>query len=442
MAEARVMSPDSQATTVSITSKKVVESSSGLERRWLPLLGGIVMNLAFGNIYAWSVFVAPLEKQFGWKRADTSMVFTIAICMTAFMSWLSGSISDRWGPSFCAFAGGILASAGFFLSAFARTLPALLLCFGLIGGLGTGLGCTVIIAVLAKWFPDKRGLAMGLAVGAFSASSAVFGPFAAAVFIPRYGIAATFEILGIIFFGLTMAGALLLKDPPRAYLSPGWTPRPNERAAPAVCQFTPREMLKTSSFYWMWFGYALGCASGLMVISQLIPYLNSRGIDNRSVAIAVLILGAAASIAGRVCSGWMSDALGRLYVLRLTVAASAIAMPVLYATGTSVVLLYATVALVYFCYGTQFSVNAAACADFWGTRHVGLNYGIFITAWGVAGIIGPRIGGVLYDRNHNYHSAFLSAGILAGLALLCELIAKRPESPLEKNTGILIAEAD
>lgn len=407
------------------------EHSNRLDRRWRQLLGGIVMNLAFGSLYAWSVFVAPLEKHFGWKRADTSMVFTIAVCMTAFMSSLSGWIYDRWGPSFCAFSGGILSSLGFFLSSFARTLPNLFLYFGVIGGLGTGLGCTVIISVLAKWFPDKRGFAIGLIVGAFSISSAIFGPLAGVILIPHYGYAETFKILGAIFFAMTMSGALLLKDPPKGYRPAGWAPDLSKRASPSIYEFTPREMLRSISFYLMWLGYAFGCAAGLMVISQLIPYLSSRGINNRTVATTVFVLGAIASLLGRVMSGWMSDVLGRLYILRLAVAASAIAMPILYETGTNLVVLYGAVVAVYFCYGTQFSVNAATCADFWGVKHVGLNYGIFITAWGVAGLIGPRVGAVLYDKHHDYHSAFFSAGVLGAIALSFELLARRPKAPLK-----------
>jgi OFA family oxalate/formate antiporter-like MFS transporter len=405
------------------------EHSTHVNQRWWRLLGGMMMNLAFGSVYAWSVFVAPLEKQFGWKRANTSMVFTIVICMTAFMSSLSGWIYDRWGPSFCAFAGGLLSSSGFFLSAYAHTLPALLLSFGVIGGLGCGLGCTVIISVLAKWFPDRRGLAIGLTVGAFSASSALFGPLAATLLIPRYGYAATFQILGIIFCAMTMTGAIFLKNPPIGYRPSGWVPDFSGKASPSLYDFTPREMLTSITFYLLWLGYAFGCAAGLMVISQLVPYLSSRGITNQTVTVTIFILGAVASLLGRILSGWMSDVLGRLYVLRLMVAASAIAMPLLFLAGTHLAVLYGAIVAVYFCYGTQFSVNASTCADFWGVRHIGLNYGIFITAWGVAGIIGPRLGSVLYDAHHNYRAAFFSAGLLGAIALLFELLARRPKLP-------------
>src|SRR5258708_9879816 len=122
----------------------------------------------------------------------------------------------------------------------------------------------------------------------------------------------------------------------------------------------------------------------------------------------------------------MSDRLGRINVLRTMIGISIVAMPALYAAGSHVPLLYAAVFVVYWCYGTQLSVNGAAAADFWGTKNAGVNYGVLFTAWGVAGIIGPRIGGVLFDRYHNYRAAFYTASALAPVTLICELLAKRP----------------
>jgi OFA family oxalate/formate antiporter-like MFS transporter len=120
---------------------------------------------------------------------------------------------------------------------------------------------------------------------------------------------------------------------------------------------------------------------------------------------------------------------GRINVLRAMIGISMVAMPLLYASGSHVALLYLVVFVVYWCYGTQLSVNAAATADFWGTRNAGINYGMLFTSWGVAGIIGPRIGGVLYDKYHNYEAAFYIAAVLAGAALAAELFAKRPAAP-------------
>jgi MFS family permease len=125
----------------------------------------------------------------------------------------------------------------------------------------------------------------------------------------------------------------------------------------------------------------------------------------------------------------MSDKLGRINVLRVMIGISMVAMPALYAAGGDVATLYLAVFIVYWCYGTQLSVNGSATPDFWGAKNAGINYGMLFTAWGVAGIIGPRIGGVLYDKYHNYQAAFYTAAALAAVALVCEMLAKRPIVP-------------
>jgi MFS transporter, OFA family, oxalate/formate antiporter len=392
--------------------------------RWWRMVGGLSMNLALGTLYAWSVFVAPLEARFGWKRADTSMVFTIAVIVFALSFVVAGRLQDKFGPLPCSVAGGILVSLGFFLCSYTTSLTYLYLCFGVIGGLGNGFGYATPIPVMAKWFPDKRGLAVGLAVGGYGAGSAIFGPLAQLKLIPGYGLPVTFQILGAIFLVMTMVGALLLRNPPPGYRPQGWSPAVAKSVA--VHEFTPGEMLRTRSFYLMWAGYALGCSAGLMVISQLVPFAKSVGIAAAALSTMTLVVGACGNASGRILSGWMSDRLGRINVLRMMIGICIVAMPALYAVGSNVPLLYAAVFVVYWCYGTQLSVNGAAAADFWGTKNAGMNYGMLFTAWGVAGIIGPRIGGVLYDRYHNYQAAFYTAAALAAVALLSELAARRP----------------
>src|SRR6195256_2850287 len=394
--------------------------------RWWRVAGGLSMNLALGTLYAWSVFVAPLEKQFGWKRADTSMVFTIAVVVFALTFVVAGRIQDKFGPLYCSLAGGILVSLGFYLCSYTTSLTYLYVCFGVIGGLGNGFGYATPIPVMAKWFPDKRGLAIGLAVGGYGAGSAIFGPLSQLKLIPTYGLPATFQILGGIFLVMTMIGALLLKNPPAGYRPAGWTAAAAAKSASASHEFTPGEMLRTPTFYFMWVGYALGCSAGLMVISQLVPFARSVGIAAAALSTMTLVVGAFGNASGRILSGWMSDRLGRINGLRVMIGISMVAMPSLYAAGSNVALLYAAVFVVYWCYGTQLSVNGVAASDFWGTQNAGINYGMLFTAWGVAGIIGPRIGGVLYDKYHDYKAAFYTAAALAAVALLCELLAKRP----------------
>ena len=412
-----------------------VESGNPGISRWWRVAGGMSMNLALGSLYAWSVFVAPLEKEFGWKRAQTSNVFTIAVVVFALTFIVAGRLQDKFGPLWVSLTGGVLVSLGFFLCSYTHSLNYLYVCFGVIGGLGNGFGYATPIPVMAKWFPDKRGLAVGLAVGGYGGGSAIFGPLANLKLIPAYGVHTTFMILGVIFLVMTVIGALLLRNPPAGYKPAGWVPAPAAKAAATTYEFSPGEVLQTPAFYFMWVAYALGTSAGLMVISQLVPFGKSVGIPSASLITMSLVVAAIGNAAGRILSGWMSDAIGRLNVLRLMIAISMIAMPILYQVGGNVTLLYATVFVVYWCYGTQLSVNGSTAADFWGTKNAGINYGMLFTAWGVAGIIGPRIAGVLFDKYKNYQQAFYWAAGLAAVALLCELAARRPTVPEGKLVG-------
>lgn len=403
--------------------------AGGSISRWWRVVGGLSMNLALGSLYAWSVFVAPLEKQFGWKRADTSSVFGWAVVVFALSFILAGRLQDKFGPFWVSVTGGLLVSIGFFLSAFTTSLPYLIISFGVLGGIGNGFGYATPIPVMAKWFPDKRGLAVGLAVAGYGGGSAIFGPLANLYLIPNYGWQATFKILGGIFLVMALLGAFLLKNPPAGYRPSGWTPAPAAKAAATAYEFRPGEVLHTPTFYFMWIAYALGTFAGFMAISQLVPFAKSQGIPGAALQTITLFVGAFGNASGRILSGWMSDAIGRLNVLRLMIAISAIAMPILYLVGSNVTLLYILVFVVYWCYGTQLSVNASTTSDFWGTKNAGINYGLLFTAWGVTGYFAARTGGKLFDKYHNYQAAFYLAAVLAVIALLCEFAAKRPQVP-------------
>ncbi len=415
-----------QTATTPVTESLEI-GSTGLNR-WWRVVGGLMMNIALGTLYAWSIFVAPLEKEFGWKRAQTSAVFGIAVVVFALTFIIAGRLQDKFGPFWISLTGAILVSLGFFLCAYTTSLMWLYICFGVIGGLGNGFGYSTPIPVMAKWFPDKRGLAVGLAVGGYGAGSALFGPLSNLYLIPHFGVHTTFKILGAIFLVMTVIGAFLLKNPPAGYKPQGWTPpAPTAKSGATTVDFTPGEVLRTPAFYLMWIAYALGSLAGLMVISQLVPFAKSVGIPGAVAASMGLVAGAVGNASGRILSGWMSDTLGRLNVLRLMIGISMVAMPVLYLVGNNLTLLYVMVFIVYWCYGTQLSVNAATAADFWGTKNAGINYGMLFSAWGVAGYFGAKIGGTMYDKYHNYQMAFYTAGVLAAVALVAEFLAKRPK---------------
>jgi OFA family oxalate/formate antiporter-like MFS transporter len=380
------------------------------------------MNLALGSLYSWSVFVLPLEQEFGWNRADTSWVFTIAIVCFALTFVAAGRIQDIKGPRICALLGGILVSAGFILSSMTTSLITLYLFFGVIVGIGNGFGYATPTPVGSKWFPDKRGLVIGLMVGGYGAGSAIFGPLAERWLIPSFGWRPTFQVLGVAFFFMTMAGTLLLKNPPAGYKPPNW--QPPAGAAAARSDFSTSEMLRTPTFYALWIAYCLGATAGLMTISQISPFARSAGVV---MPVAIFTITAVGNAGGRILSGWLSETLGRVRTLQTMVLASAIFMPAWFLLRENVGLFLLLAAAVYWCYGTQLSVFASTTADFYGNKNLGMNYGVLFTAWGAAGVLGPAIAGRVFATTGSYQNAFYIAGGLALIAFASLLMARTPQ---------------
>ena len=384
--------------------------------RWRVVVGGVLMNLALGALYAWSVFVAPLEKEFGWRRTQTSLTYTIAVVTFALTFIVAGRLQDKRGPRLCAFLGTILVSAGFFLSSFTSSLTFLYTTLGLIVGIGNGFGYSTPTPVASKWFPDKRGLVVGIMVAGYGAAS-----FLLALFVPNMiatiGWRAAVRILAGIFLVMGLVATALMRNPPPGYRPAGWTP-----PATSVSRrdFTTAEMLRTPQFYMLWVAFCLGTTAGQMTISQIVPFAVSAG----GVASVALLVGACGNAGGRILSGWLSDAVGRLTTLRIMVLASAVAMPALFAFRQELVLLYTLLAVVYWCYGTQLSVFATTTADLYGTKNLGMNYGALFSAWGAAGVIGPLVAGRVFDATKSYQYAFYAAGALALVAFASLLIAK------------------
>ncbi len=392
------------------------------ENRWLPVFGGVLMNLALGSLYAWSVFVLPLEQEFGWTRADTSWVYTIAIVCFALTFIGAGRLQDLRGPKIPAYLGGLLVSAGFFLSSFTSSLATLYLYFGVIVGVGNGFGYATPMPVGSKWFPDRRGLVVGLMVGGYGGGQAIFGTLASGYLIPAFGWRTTFQVLAIVFFVMTMAGATLLRNPPAGFRPAGWMP---PAGAASGADFTTGAMLGTSAFYFLWVAFCLGTTAGQMTISQLVPFARSAGLG-ATVATYSLVVTSLGNAGGRILSGWLSDTLGRLRTLQVMVLISAAAMPALFLLRESVGPFFVLIFIVYWCYGTQLSLFASTTADLYGTRNLGLNYGVLFTAWGAAGTLGPAIAGRVYDTFGDYRYAFFAAGVFAAVAFAALLAARPP----------------
>ncbi len=408
-------------------------SAEGYINRWWRVVGALLMNLSLGSLYAWSIFVAPLEKEFGWNRADTSWIFTIAVFVFGMSFVIAGRLQDKLGPFKISVIGSIGLSLGFILASFTNSLWWIFLTFGGIMGFGNGFGYATPIPVLSKWFPDRRGLAVGLAVAGYGGGSAILA-FIGPPMLTGLGWRGTFLWLGIGFFVATIIGAFLLQNPPVGWKPAGWVPAPpSAKVSATTYDYPPSEMVRTPQFPLLWVGYCLGASAGLMTISQLIPYGRSVGMP-AAAATLTLVLGAVGNAGGRIFSGWLSDAMGRLQTLRLMILVSALGMFVL-GTSANVGIIYVLLFVVYYCYGTCLSVFPSTVADFFGTKNLGVNYGWVFTAWGVAGIVGPMIAGYMFRTYKSYTGAFYMAGILAIISLIAMLLAKRPEPITVKATA-------
>jgi OFA family oxalate/formate antiporter-like MFS transporter len=298
------------------------------------------------------------------------------------------------------------------------------LSIGVCLGIGVGFGYVVPMTVGAKWFPDKRGLIVGVMVAGSGLGSGIFGPLASSL-IERVGWRSTVEILSAIFFVMTMLATYLLKAPPAGYSPPGWDPSRVSAASPRGADVATSQMVRSGGFWALWVAYCLGATSGLMVISQLVPFARSAG-HSAAVAAFAITVGALGNTVGRILSGWMSDHVGRVNTLRIVLLLSAIAMPILFLGRKDVAIFYASLSLVYYCYGAQFSVYPSLSADFYGTKDMGLNYGLLLLAWGAAGVLGPYLGGRVYVATGEYQWAFYIAAALSLVATGALFAASAP----------------
>lgn len=392
--------------------------------RWLPVLGGVMMNMALGTTYAASVFYLPLENEFGWTRAQMSWVLTIVIMMIPSWYLVAGRIHDRRGPQIVGAIGGVLFSLGFLLASYTQSLLMLYLTLGFCVGMGNGFAYVVPTSVGAKWFPDKRGLIVGLMVGGYGAGSGIFGPISSRL-IEQVGWRSTFQILAGLFFVMTMVATYLLRNPPAGYVPAGWDPSKVRVASRPGADVPSSQMVRTPTFWSLWVAYCLGTTAGTMVISQLVPFAVSAG-HSAAVAAFALTVGAIGNTVGRILSGWLSDHVGRLNTLKIMLLISTVAMPALFVWRADLAAFYVLLCLVYYCYGTQLSVYASTSADFYGTKYIGLNYGLLLMAWGVAGIFGPFLGGRVYVATGEYRWAFFVAAVVELVALGILFLAKNP----------------
>src|SRR6202789_3302952 len=257
------------------------------QNRWLIAAAGVLMQIAFGAVYAWSVFRIPLSRAHGWTIGEVNIAFEVAIFVVGFAAFAGGLWMKRSGPRPVALTAAILYGLGTMLTGTAHSLTVLYLMYGVLGGTGLGLGYIVPIATLVRWFPDKRGMITGLAVAGFGAGALVTAPVANSL-IASVGVGRTFEVLGLGYLIVVFACALAMRNPPEEY-APGGNRSAAQIASDASRDFTIRQALGTWQWYGLWLILFLNTTAGISIISQASPM--AQEISNVSASAAAGMVG-------------------------------------------------------------------------------------------------------------------------------------------------------
>jgi len=442
-------------------------TDTSTHNRWTVIAGGLIVQVILGTVYAFSVFVRPLESAMGWNRSTTQWAFSVALATFALVMIPAGRLQDRIGPRKVASIGGILLGLSFLLGALivAPDRPwALYISYGILGGAGIGFAYVCPIAAAVKWYPDKKGLITGLAVAGFGAGALFFAGPASVLLLPPavaepmglsqillvglgvtkgagFGIGwkAFFVIHGVVAGIAVLLGASLLRNPPEGWKPPGWEENPAVARIQRDVEW--REMLNRPLACMLWMTFIFGATSGLLAIGQWKPMMGDilggtsfapawMGAFGRFVEPVGIL--AIFNALGRIFWGRVSDHIDRPRAMMLMYLSQGMAFMMLAGIHTHLAVFIAS-AWVGLNFGGNFALFPSATADYFGTKNLGMNYGLIFTAYGVAGILGPMVGGVLFDATKEYVIAFVFAGTLCFLAAASAVVvwalSRRPTQP-------------
>lgn len=389
-------------------------------------ISGFIITLLLGVLYAWGVFVNPLEQEFGWTRAQATLPYTIASIVFAIGMLFAGFIQDKKGPKFVAFLGGVFSGFGLILSYFANSIIFLVFSFGILGGLGMALGYSGAVSSGVKCFPDKKGLATGLVVGGFGFGAFIWAPFSTFL-IHKIGFRNTFLISGFILIIIISIFSNFLRNPPREWIPSSFEKTDTKKYTPEYTgkNLTLLEMLKTNVFWLMWLHYILATSPGIMIIVHLNPIAVEYGGFNPISASFLLSLLSIFNLIGRFFLGPLSDRIGRLKTFTLIGSMILISMVLLFVAHYIKVFFYLVPIIAGIAYGGYLALSPSFTADVFGTKYYGVNYGAMFTAWGVAGILGPYLAGYLHDLTKSYFSTILIFSIFSIIAVTISLFVRK-----------------
>jgi OFA family oxalate/formate antiporter-like MFS transporter len=388
--------------------------------RWKYVGAAVVINLCLGAVYAFSILVPPLEAAFHWTRIETSPAFTIALLTFALSMIPAGRLQDKKGPRTVVTIGGVLIGLGMILSSYTTSLLWLYVSYGILLGLGIGFAYGAPIATCSKWFPDKKGLITGMVVFGFGGGAILFAPLWTFL-INNYSWQYNFLVSGLLFMVLTITSAQILRNPPKDYVPAGWSPPEKSKVTK---DFEPMAMVKTLPFILIWVSYWFGTNAGLMTISQAKQVAKEIAkMDDLQATFAVSILGGFNAL-GRILWGFIGDKIGREKALTIGFLACAVALLILSVVTEPTVFLIG-LCLIGLCFGGFLALYPALTSDYYGSKNLGVNYGLVFTAYGAGSVLGPIMASYFRTYQGSYLPAFYISIVLALLGMVLILFLRK-----------------
>jgi OFA family oxalate/formate antiporter-like MFS transporter len=395
--------------------------------RWGLAAAGFLMQMALGAVYAWSVFRIPLARQFNWTISQVTLTFTICVFVLGISAFIGGLWLNKKGPRIVALTGGFLYGLGVFLASFsANRLWWLYLSYGLIGGIGLGFGYIVPIAVLVKWFPDRRGLITGIAVAGFGAGALVTAPVATRL-IQHVGVLQTFAYLGVAYLLVTMATGYFMQNPPDGWRPAGWVPSTTQVKQRAAVDYTLGGALTTWQWWALWALLFLNTSAGISLISQESPIFQELAKASAIVAGAMVGIASIGNAVGRIFWASISDAITRRWTFTAMYVTQVFLFWILPDT-TSVAVLTSLSFIILMCYGGGFGTMPAFTADYFGSKNVGPIYGLMMTAWGCASAFGSLLFAHLRESSGSYRGGLHMIAVIMAVSALLPILVSPPKA--------------
>jgi len=397
--------------------------------RWIQLVLGLIAMMAISSPqYVWTLFTGPLNQKLGTTLAELQFTFSLLIILQTFFSPFQAFLVDRFGPKLLISIGAIMSGGSWVLAAQASSLTALYVTYGVIGGFGTGIIYVGIIGLMVRWFPDRRGLATGLAAAGYG-FGAIFTSFPIDSMIKSSGYAHTLVVWGIIQGLIGIIAAQWLRVPPEGWVPEGYTPAASSTIQ-AKRSYTPQEMLRSPTFWLLFVMMSMMSTSGLMVVSNVGPFAKEFKVAD------VLVFGMAALPLSLTLSrftngltrpffGWVSDQIGREMTMFIAFSLECAAILVLFAFIDRPALFVVLTGLVFFGWGEIFSLFPSTLTDTFGPKYAATNYGFLYIAQGVGSILGGPAAAYIKQATGSWTSVFIIVAILDLVTALLAITALR-----------------